>query len=158
MKTLIIFCDGSCWPNPGGDIGIGMVVHEAENFKLTKHNERSVESSYSSIKITERFSKKYSASEFNKNTSNNVAEYIAIKTAIEYAKKSELTNIYIFSDSQMAVRQMNGEYLVKEGKAYSQHAIMAIDALVGLVNAKEKVDVVWIPREFNSRADALSKI
>ena len=44
---------------------------------------------------------------------NNTAEYTGILKALEAAKKLAAKNIEIFSDSELVVRQINGEYKVK---------------------------------------------
>ena len=44
---------------------------------------------------------------------NNVAEYTALVRALERAKTLGLTRLHIKSDSELLVKQINGEYLVK---------------------------------------------
>lgn len=44
---------------------------------------------------------------------NNVAEYTAIINALKAAKKHTDGDILLFSDSQLAVRQLNGQYRIK---------------------------------------------
>ena len=45
---------------------------------------------------------------------NNQAEYTAIIHALEKARKEEWPAIHIYSDSQLVVRQINGEYKVRD--------------------------------------------
>src|SRR3954463_138673 len=44
---------------------------------------------------------------------NNVAEYRALITAMQEAKKLGARNIVIRGDSELIIRQMNGQYRVK---------------------------------------------
>ena len=44
---------------------------------------------------------------------NNVAEYTAVVKALEYAKYFNPFRIAIFSDSELLVKQLNGQYKVK---------------------------------------------
>lgn len=44
---------------------------------------------------------------------NNFAEYSGLLAALEYALEHNLTGLKIFSDSELLVKQMKGEYKVK---------------------------------------------
>jgi ribonuclease HI len=44
---------------------------------------------------------------------NNVAEYAALLAALEYALRAGATSLHVRSDSQLLVRQILGEYRVK---------------------------------------------
>jgi ribonuclease HI len=44
---------------------------------------------------------------------NNFAEYSGLIAALEYAKKQNLPGLKVFSDSELLVKQMRGEYKVK---------------------------------------------
>jgi ribonuclease HI len=44
---------------------------------------------------------------------NNVAEYSALLAALEKAKELSIGTLNVFSDSELLVKQMNGEYKVK---------------------------------------------
>jgi ribonuclease HI len=83
---------------------------------------------------------------------NNIAEYKGVILAIEMALHHEVTHLQIYSDSQLIVYQLQGKYKMKN------------EALRPLRDeAREKalqfdeVEINWIPREQNSRADALCR-
>lgn len=44
---------------------------------------------------------------------NNYAEYSGLLAALEYAQKQNFTNLKVFSDSELLVKQMKGQYKVK---------------------------------------------
>ncbi len=44
---------------------------------------------------------------------NNVAEYSGLLAALEYAQEHSLSSLKVFSDSELMVKQMKGEYKVK---------------------------------------------
>ncbi len=46
-------------------------------------------------------------------TTNNVAEYTAIVKALEHARQIGAKQLMVFSDSELLVKQVNGEYKVK---------------------------------------------
>ncbi len=46
-------------------------------------------------------------------TTNNVAEYAALIAALAYARRLGIEDLTVYSDSQLMVRQINGEYRVK---------------------------------------------
>jgi len=93
--------------------------------------------------------KKYSS--FLGKATNNEAEYEALIFSLKKAKavfgKKEL-NIEVKSDSELLVKQMNGEYKVKENQNLF---IKAWNLKVELKNVK----FTAIPREENKIADSL---
>ena len=83
-------------------------------------------------------------------TTNNIAEYTAIIKALEKAGKLAAKKITVFSDSELLVRQINGQYKVKNDNIRSLFR-QAVD----LLNKFEDWHVQHITREKNSRADKL---
>ena len=59
---------------------------------------------------------------------NNVAEYTAIHKALEAAKSLGATQITVYSDSELLVRQLNGQYKVKSDQIRPLFAKSARDA------------------------------
>ncbi len=47
---------------------------------------------------------------------NNEAEYLALIEALDYACRNGIKNIRIFSDSELLVKQLTGEYKIKSDK------------------------------------------
>lgn len=84
---------------------------------------------------------------------NNVAEYTAAIRALEWLKSRGFNGqVLLIGDSQLVIRQMQGEYKVRSEhlKAYWEH-------LHRLARDFGEVRFVWVPREENRRADELSK-
>lgn len=83
-------------------------------------------------------------------TTNNVAEYTGLVKALEHAKELGGKKLIVNSDSELMVKQLNGDYRVKnEGlKPLYQQA-------VALCRHFESVTIKHIYREQNSQADAL---
>src|SRR5580704_17543490 len=52
---------------------------------------------------------------------NNVAEYYALITALEYAAANKITRLRLRSDSELLVRQMQGRYKVKSADLRPMH-------------------------------------
>lgn len=91
---------------------------------------------------------------FSYHATNNVAEYVAAIRALEWlAAHGYHGDVNLVGDSQLVIRQMQGEYAVRKEhlKAYHQH-------LGQLVQKFRRVEFRWVPREQNGRADALSKM
>ncbi len=85
--------------------------------------------------------------------SNNVAEYAAAINALVWLRsKGFRDTVLLLGDSQLVVRQMQGEYEVRSGRLRPYH-----EHLTKLVLEFAEVRFDWIPREENDRADALSK-
>jgi ribonuclease HI len=81
---------------------------------------------------------------------NNVAEYSGILRALEAARELGGTQLELFSDSELIVKQLNGEYRVKNAqlKEYYQQ-------IVTLLHQFDKVSIRHVYRSDNVEADAL---
>jgi dinuclear metal center YbgI/SA1388 family protein len=81
---------------------------------------------------------------------NNVAEYKALLAGLELALKAGGEELEVLADSELLVKQLRGEYKVKnEGlKPLHQEA-------VGLLRQFRQVVIRHVPREQNSEADRL---
>ena len=88
---------------------------------------------------------------------NNEAEYHAILFAIQ--KMDSMPSIgfnekvVIFTDSELAVKQIAGEYQVKNKNLKAIHS-----QIVKLIAKYTNFEVKHLPREDNEQADALSRI
>ena len=88
------------------------------------------------------------------NSTNNVAEYVAAIRALEWLVGQHYSReVALYGDSELVIRQMNGEYEVRAEhlKAYHDH-------LAQLAARFPRAEFHWIPREENQRADILSKL
>jgi len=81
---------------------------------------------------------------------NNVAEYTGIVKALEAIKQLGAKQLIVYSDSQLLVKQLNGEYKLKS-EQIRPFFRQATDLLSELENWK----VQHIPREKNKEADKL---
>ena len=81
---------------------------------------------------------------------NNVAEYTGFLKALEAVKHAGAKHLTVFSDSQLLVRQINGQYKVK-----SENIWPLFQKAVNLLNGFTSWQVQHIPREKNQRADKL---
>ena len=83
-------------------------------------------------------------------TTNNAAEYTALIRALEEAKKKGALRLNIKSDSELLVKQMTGEYGIKNEK------LRELANQVKVLAKTIKFSIKYIPREENERADYLS--
>lgn len=122
---LTIFTDGASLGNPG-PMGIGIAIYRGK------------------LRIEE-------LSEYIGTGTNNIAEYTAVIRALETAHQLGEKEVHLKSDSQLVIKQLNGEYKVKDPKL--KPLKRRIDELCkGL-----EVHFEHIPREKNEEADKLSK-
>lgn len=84
-------------------------------------------------------------------TTNNVAEYQGLLHALRWARERGARRLEIFSDSELLVRQMSGQYRVKNPKLQPLYREAA-----ELVAGFEGVSLQHVPRERNRKADALA--
>jgi ribonuclease HI len=88
MDRLIMYADGGSRGNPG-DAGIGVAIFDENNNPVKE------------------------ISRYIGTQTNNVAEYYALIRALEEAFNLGAKSVDIFMDSELVVRQINGEYQVK---------------------------------------------
>lgn len=82
---------------------------------------------------------------------NNEAEYQAAILALERALELGVKRVALFLDSELVVRQLRGEYRVREPRLKSLHH-KARETL----NRFSQYSILSIPREENRRADQLA--
>lgn len=86
-------------------------------------------------------------------STNNIAEYkgaiLALKTAIEM----EADEFELMSDSQLIVNQIKGKWKCKDPELRKLR-----DIAQDLGGEFIKVEIKWVPREENARADHLASI
>jgi phosphoribosylglycinamide formyltransferase-1 len=83
-------------------------------------------------------------------TTNNIAEYTALIKALEAIQKIGTEQLIVFSDSELLVRQINGQYKVKSEQIKPLH-----QQAVGLLEKFENWKVQHVTRDKNKEADRL---
>jgi ribonuclease HI len=83
-------------------------------------------------------------------TTNNIAEYTALVRALEKAESLGARRLLIHSDSELLVKQMNGEYRVK-----NEGLKPLFDEARHLARSFDQVTIRHVRREENSHADRL---
>jgi len=81
---------------------------------------------------------------------NNTAEYTALIKALEAAKGLKAEEVTVFSDSELLVRQINGQYRVKSEQIRPFY-VRAVD----LLGQFRRWQVNHVPRQSNTEADSL---
>ena len=131
--TIIGFTDGASRGNPGPG-GIGIVLMDESGTVLLE------------------------GKRFLGNVTNNVAEYTALLECLAEASKlgttpgTSCTKLQVYSDSELMVRQMNGEYKVKDSALKKLYA----DAKNFLRSSEFEFSIAHVPREKNRKADELA--
>ena len=95
MSELVAYVDGGCLGNPGPS-GIGVVISGSAD---------------GPVRIAKWIG----------HQDNNVAEYAALMEALQYAVSQNARKLHVYSDSQVVVRQMTGEYTCRSPRLYSLH-------------------------------------
>ena len=90
---------------------------------------------------------------FLKHATNNVAEYTGLLTALETARQLGGNDVTIISDSELLVRQMNGQYRVKN------EGLKPLFDQAGTLAARlPRVRYTHVRRELNKDADRLANL
>jgi ribonuclease HI len=82
---------------------------------------------------------------------NNYAEYSALLAALSYATKHGFKALKVFSDSELMVKQISGQYKVSNSSLKELHS-----KAVKLIEDLEAFEINHIPREKNREADWLA--
>jgi len=125
MSELVAYVDGGCLGNPGPS-GIGVVIDGCES---------------GPIRIAKWIG----------HQDNNVAEYAALMEALQCAVSMKARKLHVFSDSQVVVRQMTGEYTCCSPRLYSLH--WTCRKLARALN----FSISHVPRERNAEANRLAQ-
>lgn len=86
-------------------------------------------------------------------TTNNQAEYRALLLALEQAQKVGADGVAIFADSELMVKQIKGEYRVK-----NEGIKPLFEQAVKLLRAIGEYTIEHVPREKNKHADKLANL
>jgi ribonuclease HI len=81
---------------------------------------------------------------------NNVAEYSGLLAALEYAERQKIGSLKILSDSELLVRQMRGQYKVKNPALRG-----LFERAERMVRKLQKFSIDHVMRESNKDADRL---
>ncbi len=84
-------------------------------------------------------------------STNNVAEYMGLILGLKRAKAMGIKELDVFSDSELLVKQLAGDYAVK-----AEHLRPLHEEAKALIGGFSTIQVRHIPREQNEQADAMS--
>lgn len=87
--------------------------------------------------------------EFMGITTNNQAEYHSLEMGLERALEAGVKRIHVFMDSQLAIRQISGQYKVK-----SPDLLPRYQHVKSLLAQFDEATCLHVPRELNKLADA----
>jgi ribonuclease HI len=124
MSDLVAYVDGGSHGNPGPS-GIGVVINASDG---------------SQIKIARWIGYQ----------DNNVAEYVALLEALQHAVAREAKALHVFSDSEVVVKQMKGEYVCRSPRLYSLHWVCRKLA------KSVSFSISHLPRDHNQEANRLA--
>lgn len=125
-EYLVAHVDGGARGNPG-PAGYGVVVEDRGGRRIEQ------------------------LSEFLGVQTNNYAEYSGLIAALEYAVRGGYTAVKIYSDSELMVKQIKGEYKVRSAPLQELHA-----RAKSLIRKLDTFTIQHVRREKNREADALA--
>lgn len=119
-----LYTDGGARGNPGPG-GIGYVLSFADGRELTQ-------------------------GEYVGEITNNQAEYQALLAGMQRAQQEGVTELTCRLDSELVVRQLSGEYRVKDADLKP-----LFEEIKNLASGFFQIGFEYVPREENAEADAL---
>jgi len=99
------------------------------------------------------FPGKVRIAEYLGNATNNFAEYSALLAALRFAVFSRCEELQVFADSQLVVKQINGEYQVK-----NEGIRVLYDSALRWITLIPRFLISHIRRENNKEADGLANL
>lgn len=84
-------------------------------------------------------------------TTNNIAEYAGLLAVLHWALLRRPQKLAVFSDSELLVKQIRGQYRVK-----APHLLPLFTEAKKLIRQLPKVELSHVPRGQNSAADGLA--
>lgn len=124
MAALVAHVDGGCLGNPGSS-GIGVIIESSDGSK---------------IQIAKWIGRQ----------DNNVAEYVALLEALQYAVGLKAETLHVYSDSEVVVKQMNGEYACRSSRLHS------LNWICRKLARSLQFSISHVRREFNTDANRLA--
>lgn len=124
LKAVSLYTDGGSRGNPGPSAS-GYVIMDPADHILVKRG------IYLGI------------------TTNNQAEYLALKLGLEEVLKMHVNEVHVYMDSLLVVNQMLGVFKIRNRDLWPIH-----DALKQIIKSFDKVTFTHVPRAMNKLADA----
>ena len=124
MSALVAYIDGGSLGNPG-PAGIGVVIDGVRGG-------------------THRIAKWIGWQD------NNVAEYLALMEALQYAVGLNARALHVYSDSEVVVKQMTGVYACRSPRLYS------LNWTCRKLARSLKFSISHVSRELNTEANRLA--
>jgi ribonuclease HI len=84
---------------------------------------------------------------------NNFAEYSALLTALRFAVFSRCEELQVFADSELVVKQIKGEYQVK-----NEGIRVLYDSALRWISLIPRFSISHVRRENNKEADTLANL
>lgn len=124
LEKAETYVDGAAKGNPG-PAGIGVVIKaDGKIFKIA---------------------------EYVGTRTNNQAEYLALIKALTKLRELDVRKVFVYSDSVLLVKQVNGEYRVRHPELKTLH--QKVQELLGMF---EEFRIIHVDREKNREADKLA--
>jgi ribonuclease HI len=123
-RRVVVFSDGAARGNPG-PAGAGWVIRDLDRGLIEEGNA------------------------FLGRKTNNEAEYEAVIHSLQAARALGAVDVALRSDSELLVRQINGQYRVRNERLTRLHR-----AAREVIQAFRRFEVRHVPREENVDADA----
>jgi len=124
MLDLVAYVDGGSLGNPG-PAGIGVVIDGSKHGKIE-------------------------IAKWIGHQDNNVAEYVALLEALQCAVELKAKTLHVYSDSEVVVRQMRGEYACRSPRLYS------LNWVCRKLARSLHFSIAHLGRENNTEANALA--
>lgn len=126
MSQLVAYVDGGCHGSPGPS-GIGVVIENPSGNK---------------VRIAKWIG----------HQDNNVAEYVALLEAIQHALLVKAKSLHVFSDSELVVKQMKGEYVCRSPRLYSlnwtcRKLARALDFRIAHIRREDNSEANWLANQ-----------
>jgi len=122
-----LYTDGACWGNPG-ETAAGMVILDEKDNEI------------------------YKCAVYLGHGTNNTAEYSAISEGLQAALGMGIDKLSVYSDSQLVIRQLNGEYKIK-----SESLKPFRNKVLTLASKFSSLEFIFLKREYTKEPHNLAE-
>ncbi len=149
LNKVAVFCDGASKGNPGHSSIGGIAYKVDQDFHVSK------------LKTYQNFHEEnalFSISKYLGIQTNNYAEYQALLESLKkllniFSDDLKSLHLFIFMDSELIVKQINGLYKVKNQNLKKIH-----EEIKRILSYFSKWEIHYIPREQNTIADRFANL
>lgn len=145
-----LYFDGSCYPNPGGEMGLGWALYEGRG-SVSLGSRGEYPASPPTLDLSNRGELIAFGAESAGPGTNNRAEYLALIAGLRRALFLGVRRLVVVGDSQLTVRQVDGHWECRDEELRAHRRVVW-----RLRSGLKKMSMRFVKRADNGYCDSLA--